>query len=80
MTLSLEVLNGLDEIRVVTQAVLNDQKLSARRVEKIEVNTQPISLIAYALYGESTLTEDLIALNKEINVSYYSGEIDILTA
>jgi len=80
MSLSLEVINSLDDIRVVTQAVLNDQKLSARRIDQVEVNTQPISLIAYAFYGESTLTEDLIALNKDINVSYYSGEVDILTA
>jgi len=80
MSLSLEVINSLDDIRVVTQAVLNDQKLSARRVDKVEVNTQPISLIAYAFYGESTLTEDLIALNRDINISYYSGEVDILTA
>lgn len=78
--MSLEVLNSLDDIRVTTQAVLNDQKLSAKRVDQVEVNTRPVRLVSFDFFGDSALAEDLINLNKDINVSYYSGEVDILTA
>ena len=79
MTLSLETLNSLDSIRVVTQAVLDDQKLSARRIDQAEVNTRPARLVTFDFYGSSDLAENIIELNKDINVSYYAGEVDILT-
>ena len=80
MGLSVESLNALDAIRVTTQAVLNDQKLSARQVDERRVNTRPVRLLSFDFYGTGDEVNRLIDLNQDINVSYYDGDIKILTA
>lgn len=74
-----ESLNALDEIRVATQQLLNDQKLSAARVVTVNRNTRPVRLMSFDYYGSSESAQDLININDNINVSYFAGDIEVLT-
>ncbi len=72
-------LNALDAIRVATQDLLNEQKLSAARIVTVNRNTRPVRLISFDYYGNSDKAQDLIDINNDINVSYFEGDIQVLT-
>lgn len=74
-----ESLNALDEIRVETQALLNEQKLSAARIVTKNRFTRPVRLLSFDYYGNSDQAQDLIDINDDINVSYFEGDIEVLT-
>ena len=74
-----ESLNALDEIRIATQDLLNDQKLSAARVVTVNRNTRPVRLMSFDYYGDSGKAQELIDINDNINVSYFDGDIEVLT-
>lgn len=72
-------LNALDALRVATQDLLNEQKLSAARIVTVNRNTRPVRLISFDYYGNSDKAQDLIDINNDINVSYFEGDIQVLT-
>lgn len=72
-------LNALDSLRVATQDLLNEQKLSAARIVTVNRNTRPVRLISFDYYGNSDKAQDLIDINNDINVSYFEGDIQVLT-
>ena len=74
-----ESLNALDEIRIATQELLNDQKLSAATVVTVNRNTRPVRLMSFDYYGDSGKAQELIDINDNINVSYFDGDIEVLT-
>ena len=74
-----ESLNALDEIRIATQELLNDQKLSAATVVTVNRNTRPVRLMSFDYYGNSEKAQELIDINDNINVSYFDGDIEVLT-
>ena len=71
--------NALDEIRVATQQLLTEQKLSAARVVEKNRNIRPVRLLSFDYYGESDRAQELIDVNQNINVSYFEGDVGILT-
>ena len=73
-----ESLNAIDEIRIATQELLNDQKLSAARVVTVNRNTRPVRLMSFDYYGDSGKAQELIDINDNINVSYFAGDIEVL--
>lgn len=77
--MNLDTQNSLDALRVTTQEFLDQQKVSAARIVTVELNTQPVQLIAYKYYGDTDRTRELINLNKDVNVPYYEGSIEVLT-
>jgi hypothetical protein len=77
--LSQDTSNQLDKARNATQNILREQKLSAARIVTVETNTRPVSLIAFAYYGDPARAEDLIGINRNVNTPYYKGEIEVLT-
>jgi len=74
-----ESLNALDEIRVETQALLDEQKLSAARIVTVNRNTRSVRLLAFDYYGDSEQAQDLIDINDDINISYFEGDVEVLT-
>ena len=72
-------LNSLDLIRNNTNQFLSNEKLSTSRVVNIQTNEIPARLLAFNFYGSTELVNDVIDLNQDINVSFFSGQIDILT-
>lgn len=77
--LDVNSLSALGDLRATTQEFLNDQRLSVKRVVTVNVNKTPARILAYNFYGDSSLGKNLATLNKEINVSYVDGDIEILT-
>lgn len=76
---SVEVINGLDELRAQTKVLFDEQKLSARRLTAVRTDTMPARVLAYQYYGDSTEGEAIAAINGELNVSFLKGQIEILT-
>jgi len=77
--LNIETQNDLDEIRVATNRLLNEQKVSAARVVIVERFNRPVRLLSFDYYGNSDRAVELIRLNQEINVSFFDGDIKVLT-
>ena len=77
--MSLDSLNALDEIRISTQILLGEQKLSAARVVTVNRHTRSASLLSFDYYGNSENAQSLIDINNNINVSYFEGDVGILT-
>ena len=77
--MNLETLNALDKMRVATDDFLANQKLSASRIVDTVQNPRPVRLLAFDFYGTSEDAQDLIDVNDDINVSYYSGDVKVLT-
>jgi len=74
-----ESLNALDEVRVDTQALLDEEKLSAARIVTVRRNTRPVRLLSFDYYGDSEQAQDLIDINDDINISYFEGDVEVLT-
>jgi len=77
--LNIETSNALDDLRVQTNNLLNEQKITAARVVTIDINTQPARLLSFKLYNDSTRGAEIASLNQEINLSYMSGAVKVLT-
>lgn len=70
---------ALDDIRATTQAFFDEQKITARRIITVTTNRTPVRLLSYQYYGDSTLGAEISKLNKDINVSYFDGDVEVLT-
>lgn len=79
-SLSSVTINALEDIRTVTQKLLDEQKLSAQQTVQVFTQELPARVIAYQYYGSSELGESIAELNGEINVSNMVGNITILTS
>lgn len=77
--MNIETANELDELRVATNALLNEQKISAARVVTVNRYTRPAALLSFDYYGVGDRGQEIAELNGEINLSYMSGDIKVLT-
>ena len=72
-------LNSLDDLRVTTQKLLDQQKLSAARLVSVRRNITTARLISFDYYGNSDKANEIIDINGDINVSYLEGDLEVLT-
>lgn len=72
-------LNNLDNLRITVQQFLNTQRLSASNIVTVRRNTRPARLLSFDYYGTSENATSIIDINNNINVSYFSGDIKVLT-
>ena len=77
--MNIETANALDELRVATNALLNEQKVSTARVVIVNRYTRPARLLSFDYYGISGRGQEIADLNQEINLSYLVGDIKVLT-
>ena len=75
-----ETLDDLTNLRADMQGFFNDQRIRARQIITVNVNTISARLLAYKFYGESSQGEQILELNNvKQNVNFLQGNIDILT-
>ncbi len=70
---------AVQDLRDATQSFFDDVKLTTNRVIQVETTEMSASLLAFQYYGNVELEEDIIELNADQNVSFFSGEVNILS-
>jgi len=77
--LGTQTINDLKDMRTQTQNFFENAKLTTNQVIDIYTQEIPVRVLAYQYYGETDSAEDLISLNNDPNVSFYKGDVEILT-
>lgn len=77
--LSNDTLDALANLRNSSRLLFEDISIAVSKIRPITVNTIPMSVLSYQYYGSTDNTEELIALNNTIDVSFVEGEVNILT-
>ncbi len=72
-------LDQLEALRDTVNKIFNQQSVNLFRIETINVQTQPVALIAFNHYGDTDLEEELVSLNMTFNPSFVAGDFSILT-
>lgn len=77
--LSNDTLDLLARLRNTVRLFFDDIAVTVPRVRTVSTSQMPMSVISYQYYGTTAETQNLIDLNSTINVSYVTGNVDILT-
>lgn len=77
--LSVESITALTDLRTLANALLDDQRTEAKKVITVDVQTTPMSVIAYRYYGNTDLADTLLKLNSIKGAAFVNGPIKILT-
>lgn len=78
-SLSLEILNGVTDIRSTSSRVIDEIKTKTPDILSIDVLTPtPLRILSYDLYGNTDRIDLLRSINTDPNVSFYEGEVHIL--
>lgn len=72
-------LANLNALRVVAQEYLSTQKLSTSDIAVVRRDTRPVRLLSFDYYGTSSKAKDLIDINNRVDISYFNGNIKVLT-
>jgi prophage DNA circulation protein len=70
---------SMSELKDAVEKYLEQQRLTAARVETITVRKVPASVLAYTLYGDSSRSEQILALNKIRDNMVLDGQIKVLS-
>ena len=73
-------LSELTALRTSVQDFLDEAKLNASQIISARTKQLPARVISYQYYEDSSLGQSLAELNKDINVSFIEGDIEIFTA
>ena len=74
-----ETYEAIKDLAGATFQYFEQQRLVTPRVETIEVQPQPASVLAYTLYGDSTRADEIMTLNELTDNFVLSGEIKVLS-
>ena len=77
---SRQTLIALTDLRTITNKLLDDKRIEARKVVTINTRRMPMAVLAYRYYGNTDLTDTLLALNEIKGATFVQGDIKILTA
>lgn len=77
--LSNDTIDALTQARNSLRILFDNLSITVPMVSTVSTNTIPMSILSYQYYGSTDNTEDLIALNSAIDVSFIEGEVQILT-
>ena len=72
-------LAALTDMRTVVNAILDDKRVESKRIVTINTKRMPMSVLAYRYYGNTDLTDTLLALNGIKGASFVEGDVRILT-
>jgi len=72
--------DSLTDMRVVVQSFFDAQRISAKQVISVFTPETSARLLSFQYYGNSESADEIIALNAISEVSFVSGDVDILTA
>jgi prophage DNA circulation protein len=71
--------NALTDLKTKMANFFRQAEIAAYKINTIETNTLPISVLTYQYYGNLDLVDELIDLNGIQDVSFVKGEVEILT-
>lgn len=77
---SQEVKDAVTDMRVQVLAVLDETRLNTSQVITVETLPTSARLLAFAYYGSDELGQTIAELNEIDDVSFVSGEVEILSA
>jgi len=78
-SLSLETLNSLTDSRATFNTVIKDIKTKVPNIEQVEIlNPIPLRVIEYKYYGNTNRFDILKSINKNPNIEFYQGEVNLL--
>lgn len=78
-TLGGEQLEALSDLRDATQSVIDEIKLSINQVVTVKTVRMPARVLAFSYYGNDGSGEKIVNLNDDGNVSFYEGNIKVLS-
>jgi prophage DNA circulation protein len=79
-TLDFDSQDTIEQLRVATSKFFNTQAVAVFNLVDFDTPNLPITILTYNLYANTDNDTQLIALNDIKNVSFVSGEINILGA
>ena len=77
--LSGDQLEALSDLRSSVQSLFDEIKLSTNQVLTVRTAAMPARVLAFGYYGGDSLGVDIIELNDDGNVSFYEGDIKVLS-
>jgi prophage DNA circulation protein len=75
-----EVISAITDMRVIVQQFFDEQKTTVKQIVSVYTNTIPARVLSYQYYGESESADEIIGLNNISDVSFVSGDVEILTS
>ena len=78
-TLGGDQLEALSDLRDDVQSVIDDLKLSINQVITVKTARMPARVLAFTYYGNDEYGEKIINLNDDSNVSFYEGDVKVLS-
>ena len=70
---------ALTDLRTITNNLLDDKRVEAKRIVTVHTKLMPMSVLAYRYYGSTELTDTLLKLNDIKGASFIEGDVRILT-
>lgn len=74
-----DIVNNLSDLRAQARAFLDDERVTAPKIEMVNVFRVPNTVLTYQYYGDLENDEKLLRLNNIRDVSRIDGDIDILS-
>jgi len=74
-----EVLNGLIGVKTQFDLLIKNLEISLPKVIEIEINSTPLTVLCYLLYGKLIYQDQIISLNNLTDTSRVKGKIKILS-
>lgn len=75
--LSEDFISSLSDIRSSVNNFFNIRRNELNEVFEVEINQQPLAVLTYSYYGSTEKFSDLIDLNRDLNVSFFSGKVKL---
>ena len=73
-------LEALSNLRSDVQSLFDEIRLSVNQVLTVKTVATPARVLAFTYYGNDEFGDDLIELNDDGNVSFYEGDVKVLSA
>lgn len=74
-----DVTDSLNDIRTLTMQFLEEVKRNAAQTVLVKTKVIPMRVLSFQYYDDSTQFSELNQINKDPNVSFISGEVNILS-
>jgi len=74
--------DAIMKVRTLTNAFLNAERVNARRLLAVRTAQRPVRALCFAYYGadDDAVTDSIAALNNTADISFISGNIQVLSA
>lgn len=74
-----EAVDKLESLRSAANEIFDREEVNLFKIEEINVQRQPVGIIAFNHYGNTDLESSLLSLNEVANPSFVEGPFKILT-